>query len=129
MDDFGLRFAAQWLKQKPFDYMTESNMHSRYSDIETLGQLKESGWTSVPVQEEIRNNLIAKIKVGETLFPGIRGYNQSVIPELQHALLAKHDFILLGLRGQAKTRILRQLTSFLNEYRPGSGGLKLMMIP
>lgn len=87
-------------------------------NISTLGQLKESKWESVPVKEEIRRNLIRKIKAGEELFPGIMGYDQSVIPELQHALLAKHDFILLGLRGQAKTKILRQLYLFLDEYMP-----------
>lgn len=93
-------------------------MDNRYKEIGTLGQLKDSGWTSISVKEEIRENLIAKIQSGETLFPGIKGYDQSVIPELQHALLAKHDFILLGLRGQAKTKILRQLTSLLDEYMP-----------
>lgn len=98
--------------------MTKSDLDRRYKDVETLGQLKESGWTSVSVKEEIRRNLIAKIQTGDALFPGIRGYDQSVIPELQHALLARHDFILLGLRGQAKTKILRQLTSFLDEFMP-----------
>lgn len=98
--------------------MNESDIDSLRNDIETLSQLREAGWTSLPVKEEIRRNLIAKIRSGDTLFPGIMGYDQSVIPELQHALLAKHDFILLGLRGQAKTKILRQLTSFLNEYMP-----------
>lgn len=93
-------------------------MDSWYKDVKTLGQLKETGWESVSVKEEIRRNLISKIQNGDTLFPGIKGYDQSVIPELQHALLAKHDFILLGLRGQAKTRILRQLVSFLDEYMP-----------
>ena len=87
-------------------------------DIQTLGELKQSSWESVSVKEELRRNLIEKIQAGETLFPEIIGYEQSVIPELQHALLAKHDFILLGLRGQAKTKILRRLHSFLDEYMP-----------
>lgn len=86
--------------------------------IHTLGELKESGWESVSVKEEIRRNLIRKIQSGEELFPKIMGYDKSVIPQLQHALLARHDFILLGLRGQAKTKILRQLTSFLDDYMP-----------
>lgn len=90
----------------------------RHNTIRTLGELKKSDWESVSVKEEIRRNLIRKIQAGETLFPGIKGYDKSVIPQLQHALLAKHDIILLGLRGQAKTRILRQLTSFLDEYMP-----------
>jgi len=89
-----------------------------HKNVSTLGDLKKSGWESVSVKEEIRKNLIAKIRSGETLFPDILGYDKSVIPQLQHALLAKHDFILLGLRGQAKTRILRQLVTFLDEYMP-----------
>ncbi|SMO68840.1 sigma 54-interacting transcriptional regulator [Fodinibius sediminis] len=98
--------------------MTESNIDQWRQNVETLGQLKETEWQSVSVKEEIRRNLIARIRSGETLFPGIKGYDQSVIPELQHALLSRHDFILLGLRGQAKTKILRQLPDFLDEYRP-----------
>jgi len=93
-------------------------MPDKLTDIENVGQLKERGWKSVPVKEEIRRNLIRKIKSGETLFPEIRGYDKSVIPQLQHALLSKHDLILLGLRGQAKTKILRLLVNFLDEYIP-----------
>ncbi len=86
--------------------------------VTTLGELKQCGWESVPVKEEIRRNVIRMIESGETLFPGIKGYDKSVIPQLQHALLAKHDVILLGLRGQAKTKILRLMTRFLDEYMP-----------
>jgi len=93
-------------------------MSQLYKSVKTLGALKESNWESVSVKEEIRRNLISKIRSGETLFPDIKGYDKSVIPQLQHALLAKHDSILLGLRGQAKTKILRQLVSFLDEYMP-----------
>lgn len=93
-------------------------MDQRHEKIQTLGELKESEWRSVSVKEEIRQNLIRKIKRKETLFPDIIGYDKSVIPQLQHALLAKHDIILLGLRGQAKTKILRQLVSLLDEYLP-----------
>jgi len=93
-------------------------MEKLHNTVGTLGQLKESGWKSISVKEEIRQNLIENIKSGETLFPDIMGYDKSVIPQLQHALLAKHDIILLGLRGQAKTKILRQLTTFLDEYMP-----------
>ncbi|WP_445664919.1 sigma 54-interacting transcriptional regulator [Fodinibius sp. AD559] len=93
-------------------------MEKLKNTVKTLGELKKSGWESIPVKEEIRQNLIEKIQSGETLFPDIMGYDKSVIPQLQHALLAKHDIILLGLRGQAKTKILRQLTSFLDEYMP-----------
>ncbi len=93
-------------------------MSQLYKSVKTLGALKKSNWESVSVKEEIRRNLISKIRSGETLFPDIKGYDKSVIPQLQHALLAKHDIILLGLRGQAKTKILRQLVSFLDEYMP-----------
>lgn len=93
-------------------------MAKRHQDIKTLGELKKSGWESVSVKEEMRRNVIKKIQSGETLFPGIKGYDKSVIPQLQHALLARHDIILLGLRGQAKTKILRLLNNFLDEYMP-----------
>lgn len=84
----------------------------------TLGQLKNSGWQDLSVKEEIRRNLIRKLRDGETLFPGIIGYDDTVIPQVVTALLAKHDFLLLGLRGQAKTRIIRQLVTLLDEFSP-----------
>ncbi len=100
-------------------------MDNLHNTVQTLGQLRESGWESIPVKEEIRQNLIEKIRSGGNLFPGILGYDKSVIPQLQHALLAKHDIILLGLRGQAKTKILRQLISFLDEYMPVIAGSEI----
>lgn len=93
-------------------------MGKLHENVETLGELKESGWESLSVKDEIRNNLIARIESGEPLFPGIVGYDHSVIPQIEHALLARHDLILLGLRGQAKTRMLRMLVRFLDEYMP-----------
>lgn len=84
----------------------------------TLGALKASGYKILSVKEEIRNNLICKLQKDEKLFPGIIGYEQTVIPALINAILAKHDIILLGLRGQAKTRIIRLLPSLLDEYIP-----------
>ncbi|MEX0929798.1 MAG: sigma 54-interacting transcriptional regulator [Balneolales bacterium] len=87
-------------------------------EISTLGELKKNGWKSVPIKLEMRNNLIRKLNKGEELFPGIVGYDKTVIPQLQHALLSRHDMILLGLRGQAKSRILRLLVNFLDEYMP-----------
>lgn len=84
----------------------------------TLGELKNSGWKSVSVKEEMRRNLIKKIEADEPLFPGILGFEQTVIPQIIHAILAKHDLILLGLRGQAKTRILRMLAGFLDHEIP-----------
>ncbi|MDZ4724498.1 MAG: magnesium chelatase [candidate division Zixibacteria bacterium] len=84
----------------------------------TIGELRTSGWKSRTVKEEMRENLIDKIKSGETLFPGIVGFDKTVIPQLINAILSKHHFILLGLRGQAKTRIIRQLQTLLDEHQP-----------
>ncbi|HTR80923.1 MAG TPA: sigma 54-interacting transcriptional regulator [Bacteroidota bacterium] len=84
----------------------------------TLGELKKSGYKVLPVKEEIRNNLIKKIQNGGQLFPGIIGYEKTVVPALINAILAKHDIILLGLRGQAKSRLVRQIPSLLDEYIP-----------
>ncbi len=84
----------------------------------TLGELKQTGYQVRTVKDEMRNNLIQKLKQKETLFPGIVGYEKTVIPAIVNAILAKHDIILLGLRGQAKTRIVRMLPLFLDEYVP-----------
>jgi len=88
----------------------------------TLGELKRSGWKSRPVKDEMRENLVAMLRDGADLFPGIVGYEKTVIPGLVNAILSRHDFILLGLRGQAKTRILRSLTGFLDERLPAIAG-------
>ncbi len=84
----------------------------------TLGELRASGYESRTVKDEIRANLVRKLKAGDELFPGIRGYQDTVVPQIVNALLARHDFILLGLRGQAKSRILRQLAALLDEAVP-----------
>lgn len=84
----------------------------------TVGELKKIGYKVKSVKDEIRDNLIAKLQCREQLFPGIIGYETTVIPAIINALLAKHDIILLGLRGQAKTRLIRQLPSLLDEYIP-----------
>ena len=84
----------------------------------TLGELKKSGYKVLPVKEEIRKNLIQKIQNNEQLFPGIIGYEKTVVPALINAILAKHDIILLGLRGQAKSRMVRQIPSLLDDYVP-----------
>src|SRR3954451_12939973 len=86
--------------------------------IETLGDLRHSGYRSRPVKQEIRDNLVCKLRAGEQLFPGIIGYDDTVIPQLVNAVLSRHNFILLGLRGQAKSRILRGLTDLLDERIP-----------
>jgi magnesium chelatase subunit I len=86
--------------------------------IQTLGELRRSGYRSRPVKQEIRDNLVCKLRSGETLFPGIIGYDETVIPQLVNAVLSRHNFILLGLRGQAKSRILRGLADLLDERIP-----------
>ncbi|HUS12165.1 MAG TPA: hypothetical protein VMZ30_16990 [Pyrinomonadaceae bacterium] len=84
----------------------------------TLGELKQSGYKSVSVKDELRANLIKKLRAGEKLFRGIVGYDETVIPQLVNAILARHNVILLGLRGQAKSRIIRQLTELLDDEIP-----------
>lgn len=91
---------------------------TRYLSCTTFGDLKKSGYTAVAVKEEMRNNLIRKLRAKETLFPGIVGYTETVIPSIVNAILAKHDIILLGLRGQAKTKIVRMLPSLLDAFIP-----------
>src|SRR5687768_4573128 len=84
----------------------------------TLRELKEFRYQSRSVKDELRDNLIKKLRAGEKLFPGIVGYDDTVIPQLINAILARHNLILLGLRGQAKSRIIRQLTDLLDERIP-----------
>ncbi len=91
---------------------------SRLTDIHTLGQLKASGYRVIGVKDELRKNLIARLRKGERVFHGIIGYDTTVIPQIQNAILGRHDLILLGLRGQAKSRIIRMLPQLLDEYIP-----------
>jgi magnesium chelatase subunit I len=91
----------------------------------TLGELKASGWQSVPVKEEIRRNAVARIAAGEPLFDGVLGYENTVMPQLENALLAGHDVIFLGERGQAKTRMIRSLTRLLDEWMPIVAGSEI----
>src|ERR1700712_3074506 len=86
--------------------------------ITTLGQLKKSGYQHKSVKEEIRSNLIKKLQAKESTFPGILGYEDSVIPDTERALLSKHNILFLGLRGQAKTRMARQMIDLLDEWIP-----------
>src|ERR1700738_5298000 len=95
----------------------------------TLGQLKESGWQSVPVKEEVRRNAAARIAEGTALVDGVLGYDDTVLPQLEIALLAGHDIIFLGERGQAKTRMIRALTSLLDEYLPIVAGSEILDDP
>jgi magnesium chelatase subunit I len=91
----------------------------------TLGQLKETGYQPVSVKDELRRNVIRKLRAGEELFPGIVGYRDSVIPQIVNGILSKHDLLFLGLRGQAKTRILRLLPELLDEWIPILGGVEI----
>jgi magnesium chelatase subunit I len=84
----------------------------------TIGELKKSGWQSRTVKDELRQNLMKKIKAGTPIFDAIIGYDRTVVPQIVNAVLAKHNFILLGLRGQAKSRIIRQLNALLDDYIP-----------
>src|SRR5215468_4832689 len=93
--------------------------------IETLGDLRRSGYRSRAVKQEIRDNLVCTLRSGGRLFPGIIGYDETVIPQLINAVLSRHNFILLGLRGQAKSRILRGLVDLLDERVPVVPGCEI----
>ena len=96
----------------------------------TLGALRSSSFSQEKlagrsVKDEIRNNLICKIQRGEALFPGIVGYEDTVVPQMVNAILSRHNFILLGLRGQAKTRLIRMLTNWFDEWTPYVNGCEI----
>jgi magnesium chelatase subunit I len=92
------------------------------SQPKTLGELKTNGYHIRSVKDELRANLITKLRAGEKLFPGIVGYDETVVPQLVNAILSRHNIILLGLRGQAKSRIMRQLTNLLDPFIPVIAG-------
>ncbi len=91
----------------------------------TVGELKASEYQAVPVREEMKRNLIRKLRAQETLFPGIEGYADTAVPQLVNAILAGHNILLLGERGQAKTRIIRSLASLLDEWIPALKGSEI----
>lgn len=91
----------------------------------TLGHLRDSGWTSIGVKEEIRRNAMARIATGTPLFSGLLGYDDTVLPQLENALLAGHDVIFLGERGQGKTRMIRSLIGLLDEWLPVVAGSEI----
>ncbi|HYI08216.1 MAG TPA: AAA family ATPase [Thermoanaerobaculia bacterium] len=95
------------------------------TSIHTLGELRASGYSIRSVKDEMRANLLRALSRGETTFPGIHGYERTVVPAIHNAILSKHDIILLGLRGQAKTRILRSLTLLLDERVPVIEGCEI----
>src|SRR6266705_2421214 len=84
----------------------------------TIGELRASGYLDRTVKEELRENLLARLELGEPLFPSIVGFDESVIPALERGILAGHDLILLGERGQAKTRLIRALVNLLDDLTP-----------
>lgn len=100
-----------------------------FEKIKTLGQLRGQGYKAKTIKEELRDNLIVKLKAGVSPFEGIHGYEESVIPELERAILARHNVLLLGLRGQAKTRLARQMIELLDEYIPVIEGAELFDDP
>jgi magnesium chelatase subunit I len=100
-----------------------------FEKIKTLGQLRGQGYKAKTIKEELRDNLIVKLKAGISPFEGIHGYEESVIPELERAILARHNVLLLGLRGQAKTRLARQMVELLDEYIPVIDGAELFDDP
>jgi magnesium chelatase subunit I len=92
---------------------------------QTIAQLRQSEYRVLPVKEEMRKNLIRKIRAGETLFPGIVGYDQSVVPQIENAILSGQDIIFLGERGQAKSRLIRSLATLLDERVPIIDGCEI----
>ena len=90
----------------------------KLTSIKTLGELKNSGYKPVSIKDELRKNLIIALKKNQNLFEGILGYDETVIPDIQTAILSRHNIILLGLRGQAKTKIARLLINLLDEFIP-----------
>jgi magnesium chelatase subunit I len=98
-------------------------------DIKTLGQLKKSGYAFRSIKDELRDNLIQALQSGTNVFEGIVGFDDTVIPDLHRAILSRHNILLLGLRGQAKTRIARLMVHLLDEYIPVIAGSELMEDP
>jgi magnesium chelatase subunit I len=100
-------------------------LHPPAGVARTLGELRASGWASVPVSEEMRRNMSARIAADEPIVPGVLGFDDTVIPQLENAILAGHDIILLGERGQAKTRVIRALVGLLDEWMPIVAGSEI----
>src|SRR5678815_2444043 len=102
---------------------------SKTREVSTVGELRRASFDGAvlrrSVHEEVRQNLIRKLRANESLFPGIVGYDDTVVPQLINALLSRHNFILLGLRGQAKTRLLRALVTLLDDEIPVMPGCEI----
>ncbi len=95
------------------------------SQPRTIGELRASGYTPKTIKQEMRHNLVAKMKAGDELFPGVIGYDATVIPQVENAILSGQDIVLLGERGQAKTRIARSLINLLDDSIPAVGGCEI----
>ena len=102
-----------------------SENQSQHPDASTLGQLRESGHQLKTLREEIRDNLLARLRDGVDPWPGLHGFSDTVVPQVERALLAGHDIVLLGERGQGKTRLLRSLVGLLDEWSPVISGSEL----
>jgi magnesium chelatase subunit I len=100
-------------------------MNDKLKDIRTLGGLKAAGYTTEPVRMEMRRNLLERLRNKQKIIPGIVGYEESVIPEIENGVLAGHHMIFLGERGQAKSRIIRALTELLDEFVPAVKGCEI----
>ena len=107
----------------PAEYRRSDMSH--HDRPHTLGDLKQAGYRPESVKDELRRNLIARLRTGEPLCPGIMGYDETVFPHIVNAILSRHDVLLLGLRGQAKTRLLRQLVNFLDDAVPVVAGSEI----
>ena len=105
--------------------VTNNQLRFKHEASSDLGKTAEVRMVITHVKEEIRQNAIKRIQQGEELFPGVLGYENTVIPQLENALLAGHDFIFLGERGQAKTRMIRGLTDLLDEWMPIIAGSEI----
>ncbi len=99
--------------------------NSQHPKASTLGELRASGHVHRSVKQEIRDNLLARMRAGQDRFPGIVGFDQTVLPHVERALLAGHDVILLGERGQGKTRLIRTLATLLDDWSPVVAGCEI----
>ena len=114
--------------ETPDVYETVIDIEARITpppEITTLGQLRHAGWRSIPVAQELRRNAAARIAAGQPLVSGVLGFEDTVLPQLENAVLAGHDVILLGERGQAKTRLIRSLAGLLDEWLPIVAGSEI----
>ena len=111
--------------QNPANADGGSRAPSARPSIATLGALRASGHEAKPVKIEIRDNLLARLRSGEPRFPGIVGFDETVLPHVERALLAGHDFVLLGERGQGKTRLIRTIAGLLDEWTPIVDGCEI----